>query len=281
MRATFKIGLLIGASTIALGVLAAAGPAKAFDTVNWRWDADVDETVDKTVKIGINIYPNGLTMVEDLQVFVGNVKATSRVSDIDNFQPKSHSDHHYWFDFSRDESIDAVKNLGSVVSAATAVANNTNITADTAVELHEGQFAFGGVRHEPYLGIDGSATSGNTNLELAGVLLLGLAEGGLTKAKIEATSNVYDIKNATVDSSATAVANNLNVNVAATGSNRLLMGDVTQLAIADVTATSKVNDVSLYNYTNLGSALGRPIVSSVATAVGNNKSINVATPVVH
>lgn len=59
------------------------------------------------------------------------------------------------------------------------------------------------------------------------------------------------------------------------------MGDVTQFAFADVTATSKVNDVSLYNYSNLGSSLARPIESSVATAVGNNKSITVTAPAVH
>jgi hypothetical protein len=284
MKATLKAGLLVGASTLALGFLMAS-PAKAFDTVNWRWDADVDETVTKNVKIDIHIDPNGLAMVEDLQVFVGNVKAYSTVSDIDNFQPKAKSDHHdYSFDFSKSVPIDAVKDLASVVSAATAVANNTSITADTAVELHEGQFAFGGVR--PYVTLDSvgggnSWSSGNSNLDLAAILLIGLAEGGLTKAKIEAKSDVYDIKNASVDSSATAVANNLSVNVTATGPNRLLMGDVTQLAIADVTASSKVNDVTLSNYTNLGTALGRPIVSSVATAVGNNKTINVSAPAVH
>ena len=71
------------------------------------------------------------------------------------------------------------------------------------------------------------------------------------------------------------------VSVAATGPNRLLMGDVTQFAVADVTATSKVHDIELENYINLASStLGRPIVSSVATAVGNNKSITVTAPVI-
>jgi hypothetical protein len=278
MKATFKAGLLVGASTLALGFLMAT-PAKAFDTVNWRWDADVDETVTKNVKIDIHIDPTGLVMVEDLQVFVGNLKATSTVSDIENNQPKIHVEHHD-YDFSKHVSLDAVKELPSVVSAATAVANNTSITADTAVELHEGQFAFGGVRND-YVGTPNVGwSSGNSNLDLAGLLLIGLAEGALKKADIDAKSNVYDIKNASVDSSATAVANNLSVNITATGPNRLLMGDVTQFAIADVTATSKVNDVSFSNYTNLGSALGHPIVNSVATAVGNNKSINVSAPVI-
>jgi hypothetical protein len=281
MKATLKAGLLVGASTLALGFLMAT-PAKAFDTVNWRWDADVDETVKKNVDIDIHIDPNGLTMVEDLQVFVGNVKAYSTVSDIDNFQPKTKSDHHdFSFDFSKSVSLDAVKELPSVVSSATAVANNTSITGDTAVEIHEGQFAFGGVRND-YIGVpELGFSSGNSNLDLAALLLIGLGEGVLKKADIEAKSTVYDIKNASVDSSATAVANNLSIDITANGPNRLLMGDVTQFAIADVKASSKVNDVTLSNYSNLGSALGRPIVSSVATAVGNNKSINVSAPAIH
>jgi hypothetical protein len=333
MRATLKTGLLVGASTIALGLIGATTPANAFDTVNWRWDADVDETVTKNVHININLDPKGMVMVEDLQVFVGNVKATSTVYDINNKQPEGNTpdsltvkfhygpgddpghlvndgfqspevksatvnDHDGFtngkfhegtvsatLDLSKLEkepAIDAVKELPSVVSTATAVANNTNITTDTAVQLHEGQFAFGGTREPLNVGIsneDNRWYSGNSNLSLANILL-GAIGDGLTKSKIDATSTVYEIKNASVDSSATAVANNLNVKVTASGPDRLLMGDVTQFAYADVTATSKVNDVSLENYFNLGSALGRPIVSSVATAVGNNKSITVTAPIV-
>jgi hypothetical protein len=333
MRATLKTGLLVGASTIALGLIGATTPAKAFDTVNWRWDADVDETVTKNVRININLDPKGMVMVEDLQVFVGNAKATSTVYNINNKQPEGNppdsltvkfhygpgddpghlvddgfqspevksatvNDHDGFtngkfhegtvsatLDLSKLEkepAIDAVKELPSVVSTATAVANNTSITTDTAVQLHEGQFAFGGVG-EINLGNsneDNRWYSGNSNLSLANILLGALGEGGLTKSKIDAKSTVYDITNASVDSSATAVANNLSVKVTATGPDRLLMGDITQFAVADVTATSKVSDVSLENYFNLGSPLGRPIVSSVATAVGNNKSITVTAPTV-
>ena len=88
---------------------------------------------------------------------------------------------------------------------------------------------------------------------------------------------MYDILNASVDSSATAVGNNLAIAIEAEGPDRLLMADVTQISVANVTATSTVYDVSLNNYINLG-ALDRPIVSSVATAVGNNKSISVSAP---
>ena len=64
---------------------------------------------------------------------------------------------------------------------------------------------------------------------------------------------------------------------AVTPDDAMLVGDFTQVAYANVNATSNVYDVSLNNYTNLGS-LDRPIVSSVATAVGNNLAITVTSP---
>ena len=171
-------------------------------------------------------------------------------------------------------SLAAATELGSVSSAATAVANNLGIDSDTALQLHIGQFAVGGLS-----GSEGgvpSVSTGNSNLTIAAVLATLASTGGATKAEIRATSTVADIVNATVDSSATAVANNLTVTM---GPNGLLIGDVTQFAYADVTARSKVTDVTLSNYTGLGS-LTRPIVGSVATAVGNNASISVKAPVV-
>lgn len=171
-------------------------------------------------------------------------------------------------------TLDAATELGSVSGAATAVVNNLSIDSDTALQLHIGQFAVGGLS-----GSEGgvpSVSTGNSNLTIAAVLATLAANGGATKANVKATSTVADIVNATVDSSATAVANNLTVTM---GPNSLLIGDVTQFAYADVTARSKVTDVTLSNYTGLGS-LTRPIVGSVATAVGNNASISVKAPVV-
>ena len=171
-------------------------------------------------------------------------------------------------------TLAAATELGSVSSAATAVVNNLSIDSDTALQLHIGQFAVGGLS-----GSEGgvpSVSTGNSNLTIAAVLATLASTGGATKAEIKATSTVSDIINASVDSSATAVANNLTVTMAPNG---LLIGDVTQFAYADVTAKSKVTNVSLSNYSGLGS-LTRPIVGSVATAVGNNASISVKTPVV-
>ncbi|WP_341912121.1 hypothetical protein [Ferrovibrio terrae] len=175
-------------------------------------------------------------------------------------------------------SLDAVTQLPSIVSAATAVSNNLNITTDVALQLHSGQFLVGegsGEGSDPaYYG------TGNSSLTIAAALASMALNGDLVKSEVKAKSTVSDILNATVDSSATAVGNNLSVSVApVSAGNALLIGDVTQFAFADVTAKSKVNDVTISNYTGLGS-LARPVVNSVATAVGNNASITVKTPVV-
>jgi hypothetical protein len=170
-------------------------------------------------------------------------------------------------------TLAAATELASITSAATAVTNNLAIDSDTAVQLHIGQFAVGGLSGEG--GVPAIST-GNSNLTVAAVLATLAANGGATKADVRATSTVSDIINASVNSSATAVANNLTVTMAPNG---LLIGDVTQFSLANVTATSNVTNVGLSNYSGLGS-LTRPVVGSVATAVGNNASISVKAPVV-
>ena len=173
--------------------------------------------------------------------------------------------------------------LPEVVSAATAVANNTSITTDTMIELHEGQFAFnveGGENGSSETPFVTGANTENSNLTAAGVLGVLAITGAIVPSQISATSTVSDILNASVDSAATAVANNLSVSMEPkSAGDSVMIADIVQFAYANVTATSSVSNVSLNNYTNLG-VLDRPIVSSVATAVGNNKSITVVAPVV-
>lgn len=175
-----------------------------------------------------------------------------------------------------EESYDALTELPSVVSTATAVANNTSISSDVAVSIHEGQFAFNsGEGAEEFDGID----TGNSNLSLATVLGILAINGGIGQSEVTANSDVSDILNASVESSATAVVNNLSVDVApVSGQDSVVMADIVQFAFANSVATSSVTDVSLNNYTGLGLIDG-PAISSVATAVGNNKSISVGTPV--
>lgn len=319
MTISRKLGLMVSVSSIALGMIAITSvPARAFDEVNWTWDATVTEIVTKDVNIDIDIAPTGMVMLEDLQIQIGDVTATSTVTGVHNIQPTDGGSAggtqivdlgtlaftgNYNeasgavtgmatapalpgesfltgtvnpadpfgvtmnFDLGEIEvtsepgeaglPLDALTELPEVVSSATAVANNTSITADTAVQLHEQQVVVG---IDTTFGEDGEPSLDD-----------------LTLAEVSATSTVSDILNASVDSLATAVGNNLSVEIAAAGPDRLFMADVIQLSAANITATSDVSGVEVSNYLNLG-MLDRPLVSSVATAVGNNKSISVNAP---
>jgi len=359
-----------------LGVLAigamAASPAMAFDDVDWDWHKDVKETVDIDVDIDIDLESTGLVEIEKLQIFLGNVTASSTVHDINNIQydRDQYVDLHYpvqapalsgkydrgynfcycYPEVDIDEAaFDAVYQLPSVVSAATAVGNNQSITSDVPVFLHDGQFVAntwgnGGIstyddlaRALPGGGPNiqgpggmggGQGGEGNLHTDLAVLFTLASGLGFLTPAEISATSTVFNIKNATVDSTATAVANNLSVTLESdvdgsataglatvktgggqqcqswdrnchdypnptvstpTLSNHVVIADITQFAYANVSAVSNVCDVSLNEYSNLSpnvgtdgelvdNKLGRAIVNSVATAVGNNVSITVGVP---
>jgi len=172
------------------------------------------------------------------------------------------------------------EDLPEVISSATAVANNMSIETNQMVELHSGQFAFGGFGDGLSSALStggGGSGGGNAFHDAALGLTFAGAFGLISPADIRAVSNVRNIKNATVDSTATAVANNLSVDVASATADAVFIGDATQFAYADVTARSRVRNVDINNYA-LGD-LGRPIVNSVATAVGNNMSIKVMGPV--
>jgi hypothetical protein len=270
MTRQLQTGLLAGASALVLGLALAPAPAHAFKEVKWKWDAHVHTWVKEYVDIDVYVDPSGMVMVEDLQVFVGDVKAASYVDDIENHQPDTGKKWGH-FDFGKKwgghkdpVSYNALTELPEVISSATAVANNTAIESEVHVNLHEKQVVVGDKGGYP------------TNLSSSGFGYY----GGIPTAEIEAISDVENILNASVDSSATAVANNMTLEVkAATNDDGVVIGDIQQWAFADVTATSKVDDVDVYSYTNLGK-LDRPLVSSVATAIGNNKSIVVKVPAV-
>lgn len=176
-------------------------------------------------------------------------------------------------------SLNAVKDLPEVISAATSVANNTSIESAVMVELDEGQFVFDvtGDEIDPVQNPN-AGFSANADVAYAQNLGLNAILGNLSASRITATSTVKDIVNASVDSAATAVGNNLSIEVnAASAGDQIVMADAVQFAFADLTATSKVSNVTVSNYTNLGK-IGA-LVNSAATAVGNNKSITVNAPV--
>ena len=176
-------------------------------------------------------------------------------------------------------SLNALKELPEVISAATSVANNTSIESAVMVELDEGQFVFDvtGDRSSPVQNPNADL-SANADVAYAQNLALNAILGDLSASQITATSTVKDIVNASVNSTATAVGNNLSIEVnAASAGDQIVMADAVQFAFADLTATSKVSNVTVSNYTNLGK-IGA-LVNSAATAVGNNRSITVNAPV--
>ena len=346
---------------LAFGALAAT-PAMAFDDVDWNWRNDVKQHTDIDVDIDIDLESTGLVQVEKLQIFLGNVNAESTVHDIDNVQydrdqyfdsrffngtaaiPALYGGLEFIFCLCRGDNcdideaaFDATTQLPSVLSSATAVGNNQSITSDVPVFLHDGQYVADGWYNNydeafKMASLSGAMpagytipvdnNNGNFHTDLAVVFGILSAAGILHAAEIEATSTVYNIQNATVDSTATAVANNLSVTLksdvngsteAAGGaklntlpcipypghtcgghgdkddallSNHVVIADITQFAYANVSAVSNVCDVTLNEYSNLSpdvgadgelvtGKLGRPIVNSAATAVGNNVSITV------
>ncbi|MFN4090422.1 MAG: hypothetical protein ACK4QW_15450 [Alphaproteobacteria bacterium] len=355
---TRKLSFLstVGAAALIVGV--AASPAKAFDVVNWEWNLTVNEVVNKRININSTLVPDGMLLLENVQVHVGDVTATSVVSGIDNNAAGGNDNNGatqtvdlgmFGVDFNfgsggqadlgsatyvttdahpqldpeltsgsvtggvngggnvninvalgtievewdmDNGALDAV-DLPEVISVATAVGNNSSITSDVMVQIHEGQFLFNtveglGGNDSPIGDLQGAAGEAilalfsnhgdvNTHHLLGAAVMVGAIGGLIDKSEVTAVSRVTDILNATVDSAATAVGNNKSITLEARSpNNSVLLGDVTQVSVADVRATSRVQNVDLNNYANLGD-LGRPIVSSVATAVGNNLSVNLST----
>jgi hypothetical protein len=300
-----------------LAVGAMATPAMAFDNVDWTWNKKIDQYERINVWIDLDVDTTGLVEVEKLQIFLGNVNAQSTVSNIYNTQDQ---DGHYeyirycycyvpvWVD----PSEYAPTELPIVRSIATAVGNNQSITSDVPVYLHDGQFVANTWFNYDYDALRTAVDSrmgggggggyqhhenGNFHTDLAVYFTLGAALGLLQAADIHAYSDVFDIQNASVESSATAVANNLSVDLESDvdgtclsncygKSNHIVIADITQFAYANVSAVSNVTFVTADNYTALrqitspdGDAATPdpvvPLVSSIATAVGNNVSIQV------
>jgi hypothetical protein len=194
--------------------------------------------------------------------------------------------------------------LPKIENAATAVANNQSITADTAIYLSDAQYNFGGFpdwgedmsTEEILAAIAGTLAADaafdefkDNNLHTAAAFALTLAAAGgvIEPAEVKATARVSDILNAYVDNSATAVANNASFEIldGSGSNNKVVVADLTQFNYGDVTARASVRDVELNGYDGFGDAfLGgggddvTPIVTNVATAVGNNMSIKVGVP---
>jgi len=301
-----------------LGVLAAgtlaAGPAMAFDTVDWNWYKNKWQNEYINVDIDIDIESTGLVEIEKLQIFFGDVQAYATVYNVHNYQYDpggTWRDTYYncycyakvWIPNSFDANVD----LPDVKNAASAFGNLQVITSDVPVFLHDGQFLADVDGNDPYdlryaefLSLAnniGYVGSGNTHTDLAVLFTIGAVYGLIDKAHIYAQADVGYIWNATVDNAATAAGNLIQVtlesdvnglNGYATTvceyghceidrlSNHVVQADITQFAFADVHAYAHVEDVHIDNYRNLA---GKTLVNNVATAIGNGVIVNVG-PVV-
>lgn len=187
-----------------------------------------------------------------------------------------------------ESGINEAVDLPSVESVATAVANNQSIDSTVALNLHDGQYNMGDVGIDEGLSdfsqfpvgevAEFLVSTDNTSNDILAIATIGSALGLIQQGEVSATSSVSDILNASVDSSATAVGNNLSVDLAAnTEGDAFALADLTQFNFANVSASSTVTGVDVNNYANLG-VLEGPLVNSVATAIGNNVSFSVSSP---
>lgn len=184
---------------------------------------------------------------------------------------------------------DAVAELPEMENLATALGNNTSINSNRMVEMHAGQFTFGDGDIDSEEEVLAAAATAllyghlehagiNTNQSAATALTAAAMTDIIDPSVIQANAEMYDVTQGQMTNAATALANNLSVDLdAATDGDAVLIGDVTQFAYADVGATAYMHDVSVQNYNNLG-ALDGALFSNVATSIGNNLSISVSGP---
>jgi hypothetical protein len=234
------------AAAVAL-IAATTSSSLAFDKVTWDWTSSVNTSFEIDPEVSVDV--SALTQVEKAQVQIGNVGATASTGIAGDGPNVSGVDVH---------------------TSATAVGNNQNITSNTATFLNDGQFTYGNASipnpdigdltdtAEALFGID------NSHLAFGLGVVAGEALNVINPASISASSTTTNVSASGPDgvsNEATAVANNTNVNV----DSNLLIGDLTQVAVANVSASAALSSVT--------ASLGD--INNHATAVGNNVNINV------
>ena len=248
MTRTRQTQLMAGAAVLAM--LAGAVPAHAFDEVNWIWDANVTTTIDTTTTAITELAPTGLNQAENEQDLLGDIAATSNISAFTNAPAGALLD-------PLAPVLDIVGIDTSSVSDLAALENNAQALGNSAAISSDVQINYDSVQN--FGGLDP-------------------AEAGSVSA--DATSDT--IYNASLDNSATAVVNSLTVDLEYTDpQNGLGIGNNVQTAMADVSANSSADMMTIAGFTGVG-GLDGPALGSSATAIGNNFSVDVgpAEPVV-
>lgn len=224
-------------------VMAIASPAFAFDSVTWTWDATVLSDVTTSAVSDIVVAPTGLEQIETEQTALGSFTATSSSLAVLN-EPLA--------------GLGGITldNIAAVNTSASALGNSASLLSDVSTQFDSYQL-YGGATLALGSGLTGTLVDVNT-------------PGLLTST---ATSNL--ITNATVDNTATGVANNLTANLTTTSDqDAFMIGNVVQTAYAVGTSTSLVDAVTFSGANGLGTLVD-PAVSSVATSVGNNIGVTV------
>lgn len=307
-----KKTLLASAAFVAF----ASNPAFAFEEVNWVWDSNVTDNINRDINVTIDTSPSGLVQIEKIQTQTGDVTATSAVTGINNNPPGIGEGGLVQIDETMTVTTNYDKPIGigeSTTATGGLVSNDPEgqLTGELlSGTLSEQQNAFtdiidvqltgeialediGGINDAvdlPKINSAATAVGNNQSIDssvsvaLHDEQILSGLEGGT--AAVTATSTVSDILNATVESAATAVGNNMDVSLtAASVSDAFMVADVSQTSSANISAVSDVTNVTFESYNNFGEASMGPIadvqipmINSVATAVGNNMSVVVASP---
>lgn len=304
-----------------------ASNAFAFDNLDWDWYSDIDTDITHVVTATTVSTPSGLVQVDSYQLQVGDVIANSTVSNISNTTPIEGGPAEFTETITLEATFDDNQPNNPITgvtfsnpnltasNGSGGIDNNTETVTLTFDVEGEVEVLASGEQDAvdlPIVTSDATAVGNNYSIDSTVALALdakqvleGAAEPEVQplfaytgeQAEVSATSTVSEILNAAVASAATAVGNNMDVNVEpSTPSDAFILAEIDQKSYADITATSSVTDVELVNYTGFGaaglSAVGcelcvedsivTPIVSSAATAVGNNLAITVgaAAPVV-
>lgn len=225
--------------------LAVAGPAAAFDTVTWNWDANVDSTVTTSAVSDLTVAPTGLEQIETDQTALGSFTSVSSSLGVAN-------------DIVSLTGLE-LDDVVAIETSASSLGNSAALESDVSTQFDSNQI-YGGASLDIGTGLTGG--------------LLDVTVPGLLTAT--ATTNLA--VNSTVDNSATGVANNMTANLTTTSDqDAFMVGNNVQTAFATGVSTSLVDGAIFTDINGLGTLDG-PAVSSVATSVGNNFDVTVDGP---
>lgn len=279
----YRFGTLLGgASALALALGLSASPAAAFDESNWSWTNTVSEIVNINTNIGPDTYaPVGLTQVEQLQVNIGDLTATTAQDGMTITLPL-------------DSTLDAADQLPTVQGAATAVANLASVDSNVSTYFHDGQVAFGNfaVVSDPFdpsvnlnagnvstvaQTIGGILPTGNRMTDTMSATAIAGLLGAITQGTITATATADNVLNANVKLDAVAIGNlhSVSVNADEPNSDRtdsIVVGDLTQFNFNNVSAVASAANLYVGGVANMGQ-LATPMNNLTATAVGNVSSV--------